>query len=417
MPSRSIPRTRSFDATRAFLSEGYTFVSSRCERLQSDVFRTRLMLRPAVCALGEEAAGVFYTPGRFTRKGALPPTTLMLLQDRGSVQLKNGTAHRHRKQMFLSLMGEESLAHLREVTAEEWQQRASRWGKLNQVVLFPEVEAILCRAACRWTGVPLAEHEAEERTQEFHAMIDGAGAVGVRNWKGLLLRRRTERWMQDLIEKVRSGALNPPAETALAIVSHHVDGEGERLDVAVAAVEMLNLLRPTVAIARYVVFAAMAMHEHPEARARLAAEHPAFTEAFVHEVRRYYPFFPVVGGRVREPFEWRTHRFEEGDWMLLDLYGTTHDRRIWEDPEVFRPERFLGQTPNPFTLIPQGGGDHATGHRCAGEWATIEVMKTTTRLLATGMRFEVPDQDLTVDLNRMPALPRSRFLMRSVYLT
>jgi hypothetical protein len=33
---------------------------------------------------GPRAAEIFYEPGRFTRKGALPQTTLRLLQDRGS---------------------------------------------------------------------------------------------------------------------------------------------------------------------------------------------------------------------------------------------------------------------------------------------------------------------------------------------
>ena len=41
-------------------------------------------------------------------------------------------------------------------------------------------------------------------------------------------------------------------------------------------------------------------------------------------------------------------------------------------------------------------------------------MKTITRLLTREMRYEVvPEQDLTIDLGRMPALLRSRFVVRS----
>ena len=43
-------------------------------------------------------------------------------------------------------------------------------------------------------------------------------------------------------------------------------------DERVAAVELLNLLRPTVAIARFIVFAALALHLHPEWRARVAED-------------------------------------------------------------------------------------------------------------------------------------------------
>jgi len=43
------------------------------------------MLRKVICTMGEEAATMFYPADRFTRKRALPPTTLRLLQDKGSM--------------------------------------------------------------------------------------------------------------------------------------------------------------------------------------------------------------------------------------------------------------------------------------------------------------------------------------------
>jgi hypothetical protein len=62
------------DRTIALLSEGYTFIGGRARRYQSDAFDSRLMLRRAVCTVGEEAARMVYAPGRFTRKGAVPFT-------------------------------------------------------------------------------------------------------------------------------------------------------------------------------------------------------------------------------------------------------------------------------------------------------------------------------------------------------
>ena len=40
--------------------------------------------------------------------------------------------------------------------------------------------------------------------------------------------------------------------------------------------------------------------------------------------------------------------------MLLDLYGTNHDARIWGDPEVFRPSGSESRTGAPSTLSPKG---------------------------------------------------------------
>lgn len=409
-----LPRDRAFDSTLAFRAQGYRFIAERCRELGSDAFRTRIMLRQVVCATGEEAARMFYVPGRFTRRGAIPPTALRLLQDKGSVATLDGDAHRHRKAMFLSLMAPESVDRLTDAFAREWRARLDVWERAGTVVLFPAVTGILTRAVCAWTGVPLTDADAERRTREFAAMIDGAGAFGPRNWWGLLQRARTERWARDVIRKVRSRELDVPEGSVAHVIAWHRDLHGEVLDAKVAAVELINVLRPTVAVDRYVAFAALALHEHPECRERIERGDDEYLESFVQEVRRFYPFFPAVGGRALQEFEWRGHRFTRGAWVLLDLYGTLHDARTWDAPGTFRPERFLARAPTPFDLIPQGGGDHDVDHRCAGEWATIALMKTAVRLLTGAMRYDVPPQDLHVSLARMPAIPRSRFVIANV---
>ena len=134
-------------------------------------------------------------------------------------------------------------------------------------------------------------------------------------------------------------------------------------------------------------------------------------------MRRYYPFTPLLGARVRVAFTWRGHRFEPGMLVLLDVHGIDHDERLWADPHAFQPERFAHWDGSAFSLVPQGGGEHFDGHRCAGEWLTLETLKTTALLLATAMTYEVPAQDLRIDLTRMPTLPASGFLMRQVRAT
>lgn len=412
--SSAIPRDPAFDSTLSLLSEGYDFIPNRARRLGSDIFGTRLMLRTAICITGEEAARVFYEPDRFTRRGAIPISTLKLLQDRGSVQTLDGEAHRRRKAMFMSLMSPEAIGRLAGLVEADWRNQIARWQGMEAVVLDAEVQAILCRAVCRWAGLDLSPDEEEARTRELAAMVEGAGSVGPRNWKGMLLRARTERWARGVVDAVRARRLAVPEGSAAHLIAWYRDQDGRPLDTDAAAVELLNVLRPTVAVARYVTFAALALHEHPESRGALDGADDEALEAFVQEVRRFYPFFPLVGGRVLTPFEWRGHRFEKDAWVLLDLYGTLHDERLWKDAGTFRPERFGGRKPTAFDLIPQGAGDHHGGHRCAGEWITIAVMKTAVRLLTGAMRYAVPEQDLRIDLSRMPAVPASGFVIRDV---
>ena len=99
------PRAAGFDQSLAFLAEGYEFMPRRYVALGSDMFAARLMLRRALCVRGEDAARMFYQPGRFTRRHALPAPTMALLQDFGSVMALDGEAHRKRKAMLMSLFG------------------------------------------------------------------------------------------------------------------------------------------------------------------------------------------------------------------------------------------------------------------------------------------------------------------------
>jgi hypothetical protein len=92
-----------------------------------------------------------------------------------------------------------------------------------------------------------------------------------------------------------------PEESAAHVIAWHRDLDGRLLDTSVASVELINLLRPIVAVAWYVTFAALVLHEYSETRQRVVDGDPGAAERFVQEVRRFYPFFPFVGGRVVTP--------------------------------------------------------------------------------------------------------------------
>ncbi|HLQ86592.1 MAG TPA: cytochrome P450 [Salinisphaeraceae bacterium] len=409
-----IPHDPGVDNTRALLQEGYTFIARRCERYDSDIFSTRLLLGTAYCVRGEEAARMFYEPGRFTRRGAMPPTTQRLLQDQDSVQTLDGDAHRQRKRMFMELMNEGQMQRLAQAAEAQWHAALARWQNEDEIVLLDAARELLCRSACAWADVPLSASEARLRTREFGAMLDGAGSFGAQAARGLWLRRQTERWMQDVIQQIRDGELQPEAGAPAAVIAEHRDLDDELLALETAAVELINILRPIVAVARFVTYCALALHEYPQARAQLQFGGEHARHRFVQEVRRFYPFFPFIGGRVLTPFEWRGHEFKQGDWVLLDLYGTNHDARIWHEPQAFRPERFIGSDGNAWNFIPQGGGNVHVGHRCPGEAVTRVLMDVAVRMLTTAMSYDVPWQNLQVDVTQLPAAPAERMRMRNI---
>lgn len=409
-----IPRDSSFDSSLALLREGNTFISSRCRRYGSDIFQARLMLQDTLCISGEEAARLFYDNDLFKREKAQPSLLVKTLLGEGGIQGKDDETHRARKRLFMALLSDEaSIAELTDLADEQWRAAIEQWQRQDRVVLHPAVQEIHCRAACRWAGVPLDEAEVDQRCSDLATMIDGSGGVGRRHWQARRARSRAETWIGGLVEQVRANTLAVDEDRALFRFSWHREPDGQLLTPRLAAVEIINLLRPTVAVARYVTFCALALHEQPEWHDRLQQD-DAWLEPFVQEVRRYYAFFPFTAARVRKDFDWQGYRFSKNTRVMLDLYGTNHDPRTWKEPDVFRPERYQHNPINAFNFIPQGGGDHATNHRCPGEWFTIALMTLAVKKLTRTMTYVVPQQDLHIDWSRMPIIPESRFVIGQI---
>lgn len=411
---REIPRAKGFDNSWAVVVDPYRYISRQCRRLGSDIFQSRFLLQPVICMTGADAARLFYDPQRFQRGGAAPGRVIKTLFGVGAVQTLDGEAHRHRKQLLLDAMQPARVEDLVQLFRSHCLQEAERWQAMRSVELYAEFRRILTRSVCQWAGVPLAERDVERRTRQLTAMFESAGSVGLRHWHGRLARRQAERWIADYLGRIRAGQESPPPESAAAAFAAHRDLNEQLLEPSVAAVELLNVLRPVVAVSVYVVLVALALHEQPACRERILAGEPGFTHAFVQEVRRFYPFFPAVLARVREDFQWRGYHFPQGMRVMLDLYGTNHDERLWPEPERFLPERFLNGEPDRFSFVPQGGGDAETGHRCAGEHAAVSLMQSAAEFLTCDIAYRTPPQGLRVDMRHMPALPRSRMRIENV---
>jgi len=409
-----IPQAPEFDSTFRLLTQGYELIQNTCRKLETDVYEGRLLLQKTVFMMGEEAARLLYDNEKFQRHGAMPKRVQKTLLGVGGVQSLDDEAHRHRKHLFVQqLMSPNHIKVLREITHQELVDTARTWSYTSRLILFPELQLILCRAVCRWASVPLDDIEAKQRSYDIGAMIESGGRVGLAHWDGRLARKRSEQWIVRLVQGVRSGTLVVPEHSALHAVALHRDLRGDLLPEKIAAVELLNILRPTVAIARFMIFSALALHQFPEHKTKIEEDDECL-RMFVQEVRRFYPFFPQLAARVRKDFQWKGYAFPMGRRVILDLYGTNHDTRLWENPASFNPQRFSGYNGGLYDFIPQGGGDYQTHHRCPGEIITIELMKVFLRFLTQEISYNVPKQDFTISLSKVPTLPASGFIIEKV---
>lgn len=411
--SRTQPLPEVPGCTLGLLRDPYRFVLRTGARLGTDAFIGRLLFRRTVFLMGEEAAALLYNAELFQRQGAAPLRLQRTLFGVGGIQALDGREHRRRKTLFMDLVSAPGQVHrLADMAAAELRAQARAWPRGGDVDWYAEMRLVLLRSACAWAGLPLDANEEGERCEQLSTLFDPAHVFGPPQWQAWRMRRRAERWSARLVTEVRAGARDAPADSALQLISNYVDSSGALLSPRAAAVELLNVLRPVVAVSVYAVFIALALEDNPAYRQRVADD-DRLLSVFVQEVRRFYPFFPMVAARTRQAFEWQGLRFPSGVRVMLDLYATNHDVRRWESPDIFHPERFYRREPGAYALVPQGGGDAWMHHRCPGESLTLMLMQDVTRFLVREMDYRI-DSPRALQWSRLPPLPRHALRLADV---
>ncbi len=125
---------------------------------------------------------------------------------------------------------------------------------------------------------------------------------------------------------------------------------------------------------------------HPAVQQRLVTEiddedGEEYLSATVQEVLRHRPVFLFAIPRaVVRPIEIGAWIYEPPTQLLGCIYLLHHDPELYPDPDEFRPERFLGATPQRSIWMPWGGGRK----RCPGHRLAVLEMETVLRtVLAT----------------------------------
>jgi cytochrome P450 len=115
---------------------------------------------------------------------------------------------------------------------------------------------------------------------------------------------------------------------------------------------------------------------HPEVHARLVREvraalgaqaptspggwQPPLLDQVIKEGLRLYPPIHIGNRMVQEEIDIEGRRIPAGARMFYSIYLTHRDPEYWDEPELFRPERFEGgRKAPPFAYVPFGGGPRA----------------------------------------------------------
>lgn len=412
--------TASHDDAPGLLLHGYDLGARIWRRVESGAKAApmRLLGDDAIFVRGAEGVAAFYDGERVRRHGAMPALVQETLFGHGSVHSLDGDEHRHRKATFVDVAYDDAqVARLEPLLEREWLGVVDAWAAGDPTSAYDAAVGALGRAIMRWAGLPGTADARTRWAARLAQVVDGFGvpyspeyllATANRLWSDRHARR--------LVEAVREGSLTPPKCTALHAWAWHRDAEGDLLPARTAGVELQNVIRPTIATARFVAFAAKALHDHPEWRTRIAEESAErgslvggpLASAFAQEVRRTAPFVPMLPAWAVAPIEVDGQRVEAGGRIVLDILGTNTFDAEWSDAASFAPERFVGVDDYEAVeaFVPHGGADVRSGHRCPGEKIAIAGLAAAIAALSDP-HVRILDTGLEVPRRRMPTKPRS----------
>lgn len=118
-----------------------------------------------------------------------------------------------------------------------------------------------------------------------------------------------------------------------------------------------------------------------------------YVQSFIAEVMRFSPI--AAGGAPHKAYkdsEVKGHKIPKGTTVIASHIGQLHDSKIWGDPKIFRPERFIDPSSGAFNArINDANHPFSVGRRaCLGDkLALISLFIQITRFLqkTKGMRI------------------------------
>jgi cytochrome P450 len=398
--------------TLAFAKNPFLFVEERFAK-HGRVFRTHVLGRKTIVVAGPEAAERFIDGSVVMREGSMPPHVQELFGGR-SLPLLDGDDHATRKRIVLQAFTRGALAAYLAIIQSTVERYFATWSHAGEIRWLDEMKRLAIEIICT-TIVGIAPGpEMDQLRRDYDVLTRGFATLPI-NLPGTPYRnalKARDRILAVLRRVVRERRATPRDDGLSRILSADNVGDDD------LALELHHIV-----VAGFIVYGELAaivrqLTEHPDVRARLAAEiaasGPLTLEAlagmhyllqFVNEVKRVTPIVPVVFGKSRKPFEFDGVAVPAG-WMVMWAVTPSHVAQgVYSDPRRFDPDRFSPERAedrrHEHAFAPQGAGP-ITGHRCPGLDFATYFMAIFTAVLLRGYAWELPPQNFELDWAKVP---------------
>ncbi len=390
-----------------------------CHKHWGDVIRLKLQPMDVVLVSDPDTIRRVFTGDADEFRAGEVNVILEPLVGSHSVLLLDGAEHmRHRKLLLPAFHGERMRLYAQ--TMQEITERTvGEWGDGETIALHPHMQSITLEVILRTVfGVDEGAGLVELRDQLRRVL----GVVDSPASSFLLVpafRRKLGPWApwdrfvaeleranaliyREIARRRASSASSAERSDMLSMLLEARDEAGAPLSDVELRDELVTALvagHETTATALSWAFERILATPEVYARVReelsavlgggpLLAEHLGrleYLDATIKEVLRLRPVIPMVGRKLHAPLRIGEWEIPPGFAVAPSIYLTHRRPDVYPDPEAFRPERFLGKRPDPYSWLPFGGGVR----RCLGMAFALYEMKVVMATVLARVSLEL----------------------------
>jgi cytochrome P450 len=330
--------------------------------------------------------------------GASPPVAQPLFGEH-SVLLLDGPEHTAQRRLLAPPLESERIQEYRERMRVACEHEIGRLPLNEPVALLPHLRRIALKVMLGvLVGSSDQDDEISARISEMVVFSSSPARLG-RLWlahlRGSALPAAFVRIRAAidalLFAEIASSRRDPRLDQrddvlALLLRSRNADG-GEMSDREIRDEVLTLLIQGHTSTGSALAWAIERLVRHPDRLERLYAEAQTdqedYLEAVIYETLRVRPPLALATRRLHEPYTLGEYSLEPGTFVMTNAFMLHRREDVYPDPEVFRPERFLGNPPQPDAWIPFGGGTRG----CIGASFALCEMRVVLRALAQKTRL------------------------------
>ncbi len=308
-----------------------------------------------------------------------PEPNLGYLLGRGSLFALSGEPHRSHRKLLKPAFHGHRLAEYHDLMVEEARAGMAAWPEGQSAASLPTMSEItlniILRAVCGAEGRDL--HTLRDLLPRMVKLGSFLAVIPIPEWQlfgyapwGRFNRLRAE-YDAIVSRLIQSARADPAIERRSDILTMLVDArydDGAPMSDSEIADELLTLfIAGHETTASTLAWAIERLRRHPEFLNKLVADVDAgddeLLNAFINEVQRTRPVIAMPARRVLvDGYAIGPWRLPRGMHIMIAIPLVHTDPRLFDQPDLFQPERFVGKRADPYQLIPFGGG----GRRCIG---------------------------------------------------